>query len=145
MIDALLRHGVVRYVARLTGVLAAAEVEFSEFLVQSSSTLVVNGQLPVEGLDVAHGPAGVPDRGSFHLVGNVSPLGMQQFQLRHHYTGDVLPHRRYAMLQNLNRQVVGPSTRVQPRGYPCLLLSVGIDPDPARLLSGSVGVRASGN
>ena len=135
MIDALLRHGVVRYVGRLTGVLAAAEVEFSEFLVQSSSTLVVNGQLPVEGLDVAHGPAGVPDRGSFHLVGNVSPLGMQQFQLRHHYTGDVLPHRRYARLQNLNRQVVGPAAGVQPGGDGHLLCAVRIDLNPVRLLA----------
>ena len=145
VIDAVLRHGVVWYVARLTGVLAAAEPQLGELLVLPLTAGSVSRQLPIEGLDVAHGPAGVPHRRPFHLVRYRLPLGMQHLQLRHHHASDVSPRCRYARLQNLNRQVVGPATRVQPGRYHGLLLLVRIDPYPARLPLGSAGVRASGN
>ena len=78
-VDTVLKNSVVGDVAGLTGVLAAAKVEFGELFVQSLSTPVVLSQLLVELLDVAHGPAGVAHRGTLHLVGDVSPLRMEQF------------------------------------------------------------------
>ena len=145
MIDAVFRNGVIRDVAGLARVLAATEPQFRKLLVLPLTLCFVSRQLPVALLDVAHRQARVPHRRPLHLVGNVSPLGMQQFQLRHHHTGDVPPRCRYARLQNLNRQVVGPAAGFQPGGYHGLLLLVRVDPDPARLPLGSVGVRASGN
>ena len=58
----------------------------------------------------------------FTWYGTDSHSGFSSLQLRHHHAGDVSPRCRYARLQNLNHQVVDPSTRVQPGCYPGLLL-----------------------
>ncbi len=145
VIDAVLRHGVVWYVAGLPGVLAAAVAELCEWFVGSVALFLVGLEFQVEGLDVAHGPAGVPDCGALHLVRYRLPFRLQHLQLRHHHASDVPPRGRYARLQDFNRQVVGPSAGVQPGCYPGLLLLVRIGPYPARLPLGSGGVRASGS
>ena len=76
VIDAVLRHGVVWNVAGLLGVLPAAVAELGELFIGSVALCLVCLEFHVEGLDVAHGPAGVPDCGALHLVGNEIPLGM---------------------------------------------------------------------
>ncbi len=76
VIDAVLRHGVVWYVAGLLGVLPAAVAELGELFVGSVAVCLVCLEFQVEGLDVAHGPAGVPDCRALHLVGNRVPFGM---------------------------------------------------------------------
>ena len=96
VIDAVLRHGVVRYVARLLGVLAAAVAELGELFVGSVAVCLVGLEFQVEGLDVAHGPAGVPDCRALHLVGDGIPFGMQRFDFQHYHAGDVFPYGRDA-------------------------------------------------
>ena len=76
VIDAVLRHGVVWYVAGLPGVLAAAVAELGELFVGSVAVCLVCLEFHVEGLDVGHGAAGVPDCRALHLVGNRVPFGM---------------------------------------------------------------------
>ena len=76
VIDAVLRHGVVWYVAGLLGVLPAAVAELGECFVGSLAVCLAVLEFQVEGLDVAHGAAGVSDCGALHLVGNRIPFGM---------------------------------------------------------------------
>ena len=142
MINAVLRNGIIRYVTGLLRVLSTAEPEICELLVQSPAGPVVLSETLIELLDVAHGPTGVAHRSPFDLVGHAGPLGMQCDQFRHDHACDVLPNRGYAGLQDLSGQVVGPPARVKPSPYRYLLTAVRINPDPARLLCGSAGVRA---
>ena len=135
VIDAMLRHGVVWYVAGLLGVLAAAVAELGERFVGSVALCLVELEFQVEGLDVAHGAAGVSDCGALHLVGNRIPFGMQRFDFRHYHAGDVFPYGRDARLQDLGGEVVGPAAGGQPGGDSELLGAVWIDLNPARLLA----------
>ena len=64
---------VIGDITRLAGVLPAAvlpagEARFGEVFVQSAARCFILGQLGVEGFDVLHRPAGVPDGSSFNLV-----------------------------------------------------------------------------
>ena len=142
VINAVLRNGIIRYVAGLLRVLSTAEPEICELLVQSPSGPVVLSETLIELLDVAHGPTGVAHRSPFDLVGHAGPLRLKQHQFRHDHAGDVLPNRGYAGLQDLSGQVVRPPAGVKPSPYQDLLTAVRINPDPARLLRCSVGVRA---
>ena len=145
VIDALLRHGVVWYVAGLLGVLAAAEPQLCEWFVGSVAVCLVELEFQVEGLDVAHGPAGVPDCGALHLVRYRLPFRLQHLQLRHHHASDVPPYRRDARLQDLGCEVVGPTAGGQPGGDSELLGAVWIDLYPASLLfAGASGGANSG-
>ena len=96
VIDAVLRHGVVWYVAGLLGVLPAAVAELGECFVGSLAVCLAVLEFQVEGLDVGRGPAGVSDCGALHLVGNRVPFGMQRFDFRHYHAGDVFPYGRDA-------------------------------------------------
>ena len=69
-INTSLSDRVIGDITRLAGVLPAAEAQFGEVFVQSAARCFILGQLGVEGFDVLHRPAGVPDGSSFNLVGN---------------------------------------------------------------------------
>ena len=135
VIDAVLRDRIVRYVAGLLGVLAAAVAELGEWFVGSVAVCLVGLEFQVEGLDVAHGPAGVPDCRALHLVGDGIPFGMQRFDFQHYHAGDVFPYGRDARLQDLGCEVVDPAAGGQPGGDGHLLCAVRIDLNPARLLA----------
>ena len=69
-INTSLSDRVIGDITRLAGVLPAAEAQFGEVFVQSAARCFILGQLGVEGFDVLHRPAGVPDGSPFNLVGN---------------------------------------------------------------------------
>ena len=72
--------------------MAAAVAELGECFVGSLVVCLAGLEFQVEGLDVGHGPAGVPHCRSHHLVGNRIPFGVEGFNFRHYYAGNVFPN-----------------------------------------------------
>ena len=145
VVDTVITDGIIRDVAGLSGILPAAEMQLGEILLDPLALGLGLSQDFIELLDVAHGPAGVADGGTFHLIRNRVPLRVPAFQLGHHPGSNSFPRRGSAAFENLNGQVVDPPAGVKPGSYRQLLLGRRIDSYLPRLLPGSAGVHACGS